>query len=131
MALIAIDTNILVRALTGDDPVQSPMAVERLQGPSWISLTVLLETEWVLRSAFGWGRTRINAGLRTILRLSSISLPAPKLVSWALDRHAMGADLADTLHLVGSTECAGFLTFDRALAHQAGETAPVPIEIIA
>src|SRR5690349_7347647 len=54
---IGIDTNILVRHYTQDDPVQSPLATEFLgrccteENPGWISLIVVCEVSWVLRHA--------------------------------------------------------------------------------
>jgi len=48
--MIAVDTNVLVRLLTGDDPAQTQRAVELFAQESiLIPKTVLLETEWVLR----------------------------------------------------------------------------------
>ncbi len=48
--MIAVDTNVLVRLLTGDDPVQESAARSLFaSGPIWIAKTVLLETSWVLR----------------------------------------------------------------------------------
>jgi len=48
--MVAIDTNIVVRILTNDDPPQVARARRLLQGETaWIGLAVLMETEWVLR----------------------------------------------------------------------------------
>ena len=50
--MIAVDTNILVRYLTNDDAEQAQLAIDLLNGSEhiWLPKTVLLETEWVLRS---------------------------------------------------------------------------------
>ena len=51
--MIAVDTNILVRLLTEDDPKQTTAARSVFAaGPIWIAKTVLLETGWVLRSHY-------------------------------------------------------------------------------
>lgn len=51
--MLAVDTNIVVRLLVADDPVQSQIAAGLFrQHPIFIALTVLLETEWVLRSSY-------------------------------------------------------------------------------
>ena len=51
--MIAVDTNVLVRLLTGDDPAQTQRAVELFAQESiLIPKTVLLETEWVLRYSY-------------------------------------------------------------------------------
>jgi predicted nucleic-acid-binding protein len=51
----AVDTNVLVRLLTWDDPQQGTAAKSLFAaGPIWIAKTVLLETGWVLRSLYGF-----------------------------------------------------------------------------
>ena len=51
--MIAVDTNVLVRLLTGDDPAQTQRSVELFAQESiLIPKTVLLETEWVLRYSY-------------------------------------------------------------------------------
>jgi predicted nucleic-acid-binding protein len=63
--MIALDTNVLIRFLVRDDPVQFDRA-RRLIEREWrngesvfISLLVLLETEWVLRSRYALGKNEI------------------------------------------------------------------------
>ena len=61
----AIDTNVVVRVLTGDDPVQSARARAILEaGDVFIPLTVILETEWVLRSIFRLGTAEVVEAFR-------------------------------------------------------------------
>jgi len=51
--MIAVDTNVVVRFLVRDDPKQAARAAELIRDNQiWISKTVLLETEWVLRSLY-------------------------------------------------------------------------------
>ncbi len=50
-------------------------------------------------------------------------------IRWAHTRYAAGADLADMLHLTQSRRADAFLTFDHALAAEAGPAPPVPIEV--
>ncbi len=51
--MISVDTNLLVRILTNDDPIQARRAVRILRSDDiYIPKTVLLETEWVLRHAY-------------------------------------------------------------------------------
>ena len=56
--MLAADTNLLVRVVTEDDAEQSPKARRILaENPIFISKTVLLETEWVLRrGSVAWRR---------------------------------------------------------------------------
>ena len=50
----AVDTNVVVRYLTGDQPEQAARAREVFRaGQVFVSTTVLLESDWVLRSVYG------------------------------------------------------------------------------
>ena len=61
----AIDTNVVVRYLTGDDPVQAPKARAAVDaGPVFASTTALLESEWVLRSVYGFSAIEVAQALR-------------------------------------------------------------------
>ncbi len=58
--MIAVDTNVLVRLLTGDDHKQAAAARFVFENnPIWIAKTVLLETSWVLRSLYGFEESAI------------------------------------------------------------------------
>ena len=53
--MIAIDTNLIVRYLTGDHPEQSLRARSLIDGrPVFAAVTVILEVEWVLCSTYGF-----------------------------------------------------------------------------
>lgn len=126
----AVDTNVLVRLLTQDDPAQGAIARERLSEPTFLPETVLIETEWVLRGRLGWSRTEVNRALRGLLALATTSVERPEMLAWALDRHERGADWADMLHLIAARHQQAFVTFDQALARRASEDAPVPVELL-
>jgi predicted nucleic-acid-binding protein len=49
----SVDTNVLARYLLGDDPVQNPIAERTIADGAYVSLTVLLETHWLLTSRYG------------------------------------------------------------------------------
>ena len=59
----ALDTNVVVRYLTGDDPAQAARARAAVDaGPVFVPVTVLLESEWVLRSRYGLvGKAAVEA----------------------------------------------------------------------
>ena len=60
--MLAVDTNLIVRYLTGDHPAQSAKARAVIEGEDvFISTTVLLETEWVLRSVYSFDAARVCA----------------------------------------------------------------------
>ena len=123
----ALDTNVVVRYLTGDDPAQAAKAKAAVDsGPVFVSTTVLLESEWVLRSSYDLdGKAAVEA-LRRFAGLRNVSVESPKLVEEAFDRAEGGMDFADALHLGAAGNCQVMLTFDREFIRKAGAT---PIEV--
>ena len=128
----AIDTNVVVRFLAGDDPVQSPLARALVvAGDLFVPLTVMLEAEWVLRSVYGHKGAQVAAALRAFAGLPGMSVEAPERLATALDRAEAGMDFADALHLGGAEACEALLTFDRRFvraAHRMGIEAVVEVE---
>jgi len=112
----AVDTNVLVRYLTGDDPEQAARARAAIDaGDVFVSTTVLLESEWVLRSVYGFGGEEVAAALRAFAGLPGVSAENPALLAEALDRAEKGMDFADALHLGAAARCEVMLTFDQRL----------------
>ena len=112
--MLAIDTNVVVRYLTGDDPVQSPQARDLVDGNEiHVSRTVMLESDWVLRSAYGFAPTQVSAALRAFAGLPRVNVETPALLALALDRAEGGMDFADALHLGAAESCEALVTFDR------------------
>ncbi len=112
--MIAIDTNVVVRYLTGDHPDQSPRARALVDGqPVFVPVTVTLETEWVLRAAYGYKSADVVHALRAFGGLPTVTLEDAATVAEALDRAERGMDFADALHLGKSSHCDGFASFDR------------------
>ena len=112
--MLAIDTNVVVRYLTGDHPEQSPRARTLVDGqPVFVPVTVALEVEWVLRSAYGYGTLDIVQALRAFGGLPTVTIEDAALVAQALDGAQAGMDFADALHLARSAQCDGFASFDR------------------
>ena len=123
----AVDTNVVVRYLTGDHPEQAARARAAIDGgPVFASTTVMLESEWVLRSVYGFGGIEVAAALRSFSGLPNVSIESPVLLAEALDRAEKGMDFADALHLGAATRCEAMLTFDRRFIETAGE-APVRV----
>ena len=112
--MLAVDTNLIVRYLTGDHPKQSAKARAIIDGEDvFVSTTVLLEAECVLRSVYSLGSMQICVALRAFAGLPRVSLEDPALVAAALDRMAHGLDFADALHLGRAEDCEAFVTFDQ------------------
>ena len=123
--MLAIDTDLIVRFLTADDPIQSPKARAIIDGGVvWVATTVLLETDWVLRSVYGFTEPQVAQALRRFGGLPTVALENPQLAAQALDWLEEGIDFADALHLGAAEGCDAFLTFDRKMI-QACEGVPV------
>lgn len=119
-AMLAIDTNVVVRYLTNDDPEQSPRARRLIDAePVFVTVTVILEAEWVLRSAHGYDQASIVNALRVFGGLPAVEIEDAAIVSSALDLAETGMDFADALHLGRSSHCSAFVTFDRKFINTA------------
>lgn len=125
----AVDTNILVRWITRDDPEQALLADAVVAQPILVSLTVLLELAWVLGGkTFRYERARLARVLTALLDVTTITVPAREEVRWAVRRFAAGADIAGMLHIVAARGSAGFVSFENHLADLAGDGSPLAIE---
>jgi predicted nucleic-acid-binding protein len=127
--MIGLDTNILVRYLTQDDPVQSPSAtalIERRlteQEPGFISIVAMAETVWVLERAYGLGASVIAAAIERTLQADILVVENEQEVFTAMTalKDGRGA-FADAL--IGAlgvrAGCSRTLTFDRKAARLSG-----------
>ena len=118
--MIAVDTNLLVRIFTNDDPIQARRAVKILKSDEiFIPKTVLLETEWVLRHAYGIGRSHILIGFQKLLGLPNVNVEDPDGIYQAISWYENKFDFADALHLASSRRCISFATFDNSFTKKA------------
>jgi len=119
--MIATDTNVLVRLVTGDDPAQTQRAAELFARESiLIPKTVLLETEWVLRYSYELPPTVILAAFRKVLGLPQVTAEGGATLVEALAQYGEGMDFADALHLASVCDADAFATFDIRLKKRAG-----------
>ncbi len=125
--MIALDTNVIVRALTQDEPRQAKRAAAILRsGPVFVPKTVLIEVEWVLRKAYGFAPEAINAGLRKLVGMEGLEVEDRAAIINALTWHADGLDFADAVHLASSAAAVAFATFDGGLATRARRAEAAP-----
>ena len=75
--------------------------------------TVLLEVDWVLRSAYGQRAADVARALRAFGGLPSVTYDDAPVVAEALDRADRGMDFADAQHLGKSLICDRFVSFDQ------------------
>lgn len=122
--MIGLDTNVLVRYLTQDDPAQSRRAnrfiadaVDRGEALC-LSTIVLCETVWVLRWAYHFGKPDILRTLTRVIDTAQFSIDDAEACREALAEYAEGpADFSD--YLIGARNrrvgCSATATFDRKL----------------
>ncbi len=116
----AIDTNIVVRCLINDDPREASRARAIVAGgPVFIPRTVVLETEWVLRSVYELEPNDIIAALRAFAGLETVTLEDSGMISTAMAWAEQGMGFADAIHLAATAGCDAFLTFDKRLVRLA------------
>jgi len=124
--MIALDTNLLVRALVADNPEQVAVVRRLIAGDSaFISRTVLLEAEWVLRARYKKNRAELHEFFTALLETDNTVIETSEVVGNALDWYAQGADFADALHLA-ACGTAVMHTFDRDFCKAAREAGVAP-----
>ena len=133
----ALDANVLARFFVDDaadaqTAKQRPAAVAALSERSFVSVTVLLELEWVMRGFYELPTRDVSRVLRALASLQHVTLEDRDAVLVALDSFDKGLDFADALHLARSSRASGFLTFDKRLAKRAKRLALAPpVELLA
>ena len=125
---VALDTNLLVRLLTNDDPEQARRVADLIDDSSacFVPITVVLELEWVLRGAYQLPREAIIRAFLGLNTIRHLHLEQEEQVLQALEAYGQGLDFADALHLLRSEGCSALFSFDRAFARQAAELALTP-----
>ncbi len=120
--MIGLDTNVLVRYLTQDDPVQSPRATALLEhrlsaaDPGFISTVVMAEMARVLERAYRFTAAEIAAAIERLLAADRLLVEREQQVYAAMISLREGAGtFADALiGAIGISEgCAHTATFDR------------------
>src|SRR5258708_17966486 len=90
--MLGIDTNVVIRLIISDDAKQTRRArrlVEEALGqddPVLVSLLVLLESEWVLRSRYGFNREALLSIFRALLEARELSFEDEQALEEALFR---------------------------------------------
>jgi predicted nucleic-acid-binding protein len=124
--MIGLDTNILVRYLAQDDPVQSPKATEPIErqlteeNPGFVSVVAMVETVWVLDRAYGLADHAIAAAIERALRADVLVVESEQEVFAAMialkEGHGSFADA-----LIGAV---GVVTGSKALSEHISPGCP-------
>jgi predicted nucleic-acid-binding protein len=120
----AVDTNVLVRLLTRDDPRQVSAVEVFVARGAWISHVVLVEATWVLESVYEFKAPAVATAVHMLLNHRDLTVQDAEVVAAALQEYRSKASVSfsDCLALEVARK-AGHLplgTFDRALAKLAG-----------
>jgi predicted nucleic-acid-binding protein len=120
--MIGLDTNILVRYLAQDDPVQSAKSTALIEGrlternPGFVSVVSTAETAWVLKRSYGVTDHELAAAIERIVQADLLIVENEQEVVTAMVALREGnGTFADALigALAAKAGCSRTLTFDR------------------
>ncbi|MCC6589567.1 MAG: type II toxin-antitoxin system VapC family toxin [Bryobacterales bacterium] len=118
--MVAVDTNVIVRLLTADDPAQTALAKALFNAEEiWIAKTVVLETAWVLRTVFEFEEVEVAEALFKLICLDNVIAEDEDAITSALRLVDKGVELADALHLFSHPPGTRFVSFDKAFVQRA------------
>lgn len=120
----AIDADVLVGILTGDDPRKREAAESFVEGGAWVSIVVLADTLFILRKTYGRDAAALARAVDMLLKHDRLTLQDADAVSAALEqfREVPSLGFADCLILALARKAGHLLlgTFDRKLAKLPG-----------
>jgi predicted nucleic-acid-binding protein len=120
--MMGLDTNVLIRYLTQDDPIQSAKASEILErrltpkNPGFVSIVAMVETVWVLVRAYGLTAQEIATAVERLLQVEVLAIENEQEVFTAMVAVKQGrGSFADALiaELGARAGCTRTLTFDQ------------------
>jgi len=122
--MIGLDTNVVVRYITHDDPAQTAAAVRMMDSlspdlPGFLSLIVIAELVWVLEGSYHFRKNEVEKVLELLLRSKELIIERAELVWQALRKFSSTrADFADCLieRSGHAADCQHTLTFDQRAA---------------
>jgi predicted nucleic-acid-binding protein len=127
--MISVDTNIIVRLLTGDDQAQFKRAKAIFaENNAVITTSVVLECEWVLRYAYGFDPSEIDNAFQALFGLPNVQPQEPFVIFDAIEWHKQGLDFSDAVHLAKSSESEAFITFDKQLIKASSGIDRIPVK---
>lgn len=114
---VAVDTNVLVRAVVRDDPDQARAAVQVLTEAELIAVAMpcLCEFVWVLRRVYGFEASDVARAIRALLAAKNVDANRPAAEA-GLALLETGGDFADGVIAYEGRWLGGetFVSFDRA-----------------
>jgi predicted nucleic-acid-binding protein len=115
----AVDTNVLIRLILGDDARQTASAMAFIQKGGWASVIAVVETTWVLGSVYKRSPAQLATAIELLLNNKDLTIQDSDAVAAALDlfrsRPALGFTDCLMLQLARKAGHLPLGTFDRAL----------------
>jgi predicted nucleic-acid-binding protein len=132
--MIGLDTNIIVRYLVRDDPIQTEKAVGLLErglrgltehNPGFVSVVVIVETAWVIKRVYGFADAEVATAIERLLEADNVIVENEQAVFAAMRalKERRGS-FADALigNISSQVGCSHTLTFDRKALRLPGFT---------
>ena len=120
----AVDTNVLVRLITRDDPRQAASADRFIADGAWVSVLALSEATWVLATVYGRNPDQLATAIEMLLNHEHLVIQDSDIVFAALDlfrsRPALGFSDCMMLQLARKAGHLPLGTFDRRLGKLEG-----------
>ena len=127
--MIGLDSNILIRYLTQDDPIQSAKATEIIEqrlteeSPGFVSVVAMVETVWVLDRAYDLSTQEIAAAIERMLQTAVLLVENEQEIFTAMIalKEGKGSFADAVIAALGSRAgCSCTLTFDRKALRLSG-----------
>jgi predicted nucleic-acid-binding protein len=124
--MIGLDTNVLVRYLTQDDPDQAALATRIVEkeltedAPGFIGLVVLVETAWVLQRLYRASAEEIRETMIDLLGSRAIVVENRDVVTRAIALSKQNScGFADAIIAASAFDagCEKVISFDRGAVH--------------
>jgi predicted nucleic-acid-binding protein len=122
--MLAVDTNILVRLITGDEAKQLEAAERFIEQGAWVSILALAEAAWVLKTWYKKSAAEVAAAVQMLLEHKDLTVQDSEVAAEALalfrSRPALGFSDCLILHIARKAGHLPLGTFDRALGKVEG-----------
>jgi predicted nucleic-acid-binding protein len=116
--MIAIDSNVLIRLVVGDDAAQAMRARTVLSAAVgstrriFVSLTVILETVWAIRQTYKRPKSAVLEFLRALIDNAAIQMSDRDLIVRSFDLYSrQQVDFADCVIALAASDHGAFLTY--------------------
>ena len=120
----AVDSNVLIRLITGEDAKQTEIAERFVAKGAWVSILALVETAWVLKRVYRQNAAEVASAVDLLIHNKDLILQDSDAVVSALElfrsRPSLGFSDCLMLHLARKAGHLPLGTFDRALGRVEG-----------